>query len=83
MRLLTRDIIADRLYLKVTWETTGEGDDRVFAAHFRIYREGKSPVLTFTGCYDVHEGSQYTPSRANEKIIYSWAVDYLTSEEDW
>lgn len=83
MRLLTREIIADGLYLKVAWEISGEGDDRVFAAHFRIYRTSKSPVLVLTGCYDQHEGSQYTLSREEAKKVTAWAVDYITSEEDW
>jgi hypothetical protein len=83
MRLLTREKIADGSYVKVTWEVTGESDDRMFAAHFRIFNMSKGMVLVFTGCYDQHEGSQYTLSREESKMVTNWAVDFVAGDDEW
>jgi hypothetical protein len=80
VKLLTRELLDAGKYLQVNWET----EDRVFSAHFRIYKMRPGPgVLMFTGCYDQHSGAQFVPIPEDMQKVCAWAVTFLAEESEW
>jgi len=83
VNLRTREFLADGSFVKVTWETAGQGDDHVIATHFQVHRANQGIVLQMTGCYDTHEGSSRTLTQEELKKVTTWAVSFVDSENEF